>query len=121
MTETIEQAIRTASTKWQTAFNAGDGEACAACYEEDALMVAKPFGSFRGRTEIAAFWKKIIADGFADVAYVDPAIEVVDDQSGLLSAGWTMNKAQGVITKELWVVQRNGDALLREDYFEAQG
>ncbi len=121
MQNTIEDAVKSASNKWQAAFNAGDGEACAACYEEDALMVAKPFGSFRGRTEIAAFWNRIIADGFTDVAYVDPTIEKVDEQSAVLISGWTMNRAKGVITKELWVLQTDGEARLREDHFEAQG
>jgi hypothetical protein len=30
-----------------------------------------------------------------------------------------MNKAAGTITKELWVLQNDGRALLREDFFEA--
>ncbi len=32
-----------------------------------------------------------------------------------------MNKASGVIHKELWVLQPDGTAKLREDYFEATG
>ncbi|ESA32587.1 hypothetical protein N836_25055 [Leptolyngbya sp. Heron Island J] len=32
-----------------------------------------------------------------------------------------MNKAHGVIHKELWVLQVDGTAKLREDIFEAQG
>lgn len=121
MHNSIEEAVKLASSKWQAAFNAGDGEACASCYEEGALMVAKPFGSFRGRAEIASFWNQIIADGFADVAYVDTSIEKLDDRSAVLVSGWTMNKAKGAITKELWVLQDTGEALLREDHFEAQG
>jgi uncharacterized protein (TIGR02246 family) len=121
MSQTVEQAVQTASGKWKDAFNAGDAAGCASCYEPDATMVAQPFGTFSGRSEIEAFWTKLIADGFADVDYVDPKIEIVDETSAVLSAGWTMNKARGVITKEVWVVQDNGEALLREDHFEAQG
>ena len=121
MTNRIEEAVKAASSKWQNAFNSGDAAGCAACYEEQALMVAKPFGTYNGRAEIQAFWENLIGQGFADVNYVDPKLEVVDEQSALLSSGWTMNNAKGVITKELWVLQDDGTALLREDHFEAQG
>ena len=53
--------------------------------------------------------------------YIDPVIEVIDENSAILSSKWSMNKAAGVITKELWVLQEDGSALLREDNFEAQG
>jgi len=82
-------------------------------------MVATPFGTFVGRAEIEAFWSDLIDGGFADVQYVDPKIAVIDDRSALLKSKWTMNKAHGVITRELWVVQADGTALLREDHFEA--
>ena len=32
-----------------------------------------------------------------------------------------MNKASGVIHKELWVIQEDGSAKLREDHFEVTG
>ncbi len=62
-----------------------------------------------------------LADGFTDVAYIDPEIKIVDDTSAILSAKWQMNKAFGVITNELWVLQDDGNALLREDDFEVLG
>jgi len=113
--------VQAASRKWMAAFNAGDAAGCAANYEDDAVMVAKPFGKFTGRREIEAFWDKIIGDGFADVEYLEPEITVVDETSAVLSSKWRMNKAHGVITKELWVVQDDGIALLREDAFEVLG
>lgn len=114
-------AVQAASRQWMAAFNAGDAAGCAANYEEDAVMVVRPFGTFAGRREIQAFWEKIIADGFADVEYVEPDIKVVDETSAVLSSKWRMNKAHGIITKELWVVQDDGIALLREDEFEVLG
>ncbi|GJL79916.1 MAG: hypothetical protein NPINA01_29050 [Nitrospinaceae bacterium] len=48
-------------------------------------------------------------------------IEVIDGTSAILTSGWKMNKASGVIHKELWVIQQNGTAKLREDDFEASG
>lgn len=82
-------------------------------------MVATPFGAFIGRAEIEAFWRRLIDDGFAEVEYVDPIIDAIDDQSAVLTSRWKMNKAHGIITRELWVLQADGTALLREDHFEA--
>ncbi len=118
---TVIAAVEAASTKWKNAFNAGDAARCASAYEENAVMNAKPFGTFTGRTEIEAFWAKLITDGFADVEYVEPKLEVRDKTSAILKSGWRMNNAHGVITNELWVLQEDGTALLREDDFEAQG
>ena len=118
---TILQAVQTASAAWQAAFNTGDAAGCAAQYEADAVMHARPFGTFTGQADIQAFWQKLIDDGFADVQYVEPQIDVIDEQSAVLSSQWTMNKASGVIHRELWVLQADGAARLREDDFEATG
>lgn len=119
MAETMKEATIAASQRWKAFFNGGDAAGCASCYEENAKMVATPFGTYVGRADIEAFWQKLIGDGFADVDYVDPEIEVIDDNTAMLKSTWTMNKAHGVITKELWVRQPDGAVLLREDHFEA--
>ena len=116
----ILNAVNTASAKWKSAFNSGDAAGCAAQYEEHAVMNAKPFGTFTGTAKIQAFWQKLIDDGFSDVDYIEPQLEVIDATSVLLTSGWKMNKAAGIITKELWVLQPDGTAKLREDNFEAQ-
>ena len=118
---TVLDAVNTASTKWKYAFNSGDAVGCAAQYEEAAVMNAKPFGTFTGTAEIQAFWQKLIDDGFSDVDYIEPKIEVNGATSAVLTSGWKMNNAAGVITKELWVLQPDGTAKLREDDFEVQG
>ncbi|MEW5251382.1 nuclear transport factor 2 family protein [Microbulbifer sp. 2201CG32-9] len=116
----VLHALKVASEKWKAAFNSGNAEGCASQYEADAVMTAKPFGEFRGTEEIRVFWQKLIDDGFCDVEYINPEIEIIDDNSAILSSGWKMNKAKGVITKELWVLQKDGTAKLRIDEFEAQ-
>lgn len=121
MTTTIETAAFERLASWQAAFNSGDADGCAKCYEVDALMVATPFGEFRGRDEIRAFWADLIAKGFSDVAYTNTLATVQDDESVVISSNWTMNNAHGRITKELWVLQDDGSALLREDRFEVLG
>ncbi len=117
----VLDSVSTASRKWKDAFNSGDAAGCAAQYEENAVMNAKPFGTYTGTTEIKEFWQKLMDDGFSDVDYIDPIVEVVDERSAILKSGWKMNKAAGVIHKELWVIQSDGTAKLREDDFEALG
>ncbi|MCH6255647.1 hypothetical protein MLD52_03755 [Puniceicoccaceae bacterium K14] len=119
--ERVVSAVKAASNKWRVAFNSGDASECAAQYEGSAVMKAEPFGVFEGAENILAFWQKLIDDGFSDVEYVDPKIDVIDEQSAILSSAWKMNNAHGVIHRELWVVQSDGVAKLREDHFEAVG
>ncbi|WP_299483692.1 SgcJ/EcaC family oxidoreductase [uncultured Roseibium sp.] len=116
----LSTAVAEASRAWRDAFNAGDAAAAAALYEEDAVMVAKPFGTFKGRQAIEAFWEDIIAKGFDDVVYYNTVARVADRslKSVSISAEWKMNNAQGIITNELWVLQPDGKARLREDHFE---
>ena len=119
MSSELEAAVREASQQWQRAFNAGDAQAGASCYEANAVMEAKPFGTYHGRAEILEFWQMLIREGFSDVEYINPKIVAAGDHAAILSSDWKMNKAHGIITKELWVLQSDGTALLREDYFSA--
>ncbi|WP_298938377.1 nuclear transport factor 2 family protein [uncultured Ruegeria sp.] len=115
----LSTAVATASRQWRDAFNAGDAAGAAAMYEEDAIMVAKPFGTFKGRSEIEAFWAQLVEGGFDDVIYFNTTTVVSQDLStAQVSADWKMNSAHGTITKELWALQSDGTALLREDHFE---
>ncbi|UTW46637.1 nuclear transport factor 2 family protein [bacterium SCSIO 12696] len=119
--DSLLNAVSAASERWKSAFNSGDAAGCAAQYEADAIMHARPFGTFTGTEQIQAFWENLISQGFSDVEYVEPKMDVVDANSVLLTSGWKMNNASGVIHKELWVLQAAGTAKLREDDFEAQG
>ena len=115
----LSTAVATASKKWRDAFNAGDAEGAAAMYEEDAIMIAKPFGTFEGREAIQAFWAQLVEGGYDDVIYYNTTTLVSRDLSNArVSADWKMNNAQGIITNELWALQPDGTALLREDHFE---
>ncbi len=116
--QALFSAVVSASHLWASAFNASDAEGCAAQYEHEAVMHAKPFGTFQGRDNIQQFWTNLINDGFADVVYLEPKIQVLDERSVILTSGWKMNNAAGVIHKELWVLQADGTAKLREDDFE---
>lgn len=117
----VLESVKTASEQWKSAFNSGDAAGCANQYEKNAVMHARPFGTFSGTLEIQAFWQKLINEGFSEVEYLEPRIEVVDEKSAVLTSRWQMNQASGVIHKELWIVQEDGTAKLREDDFEAIG
>jgi len=52
------------------------------------------------------------------VEYINQNIEVIDDESAVLTSSWRMNKASGVINKELWIINQDGTVQLREDEFE---
>ena len=73
----VLEAVHKASEQWKTAFNSGDAAGCAGQYEKNAVMQAKPFGTFTGIAAIQAFWQKLIDDGFSDVAYLEPQIKVI--------------------------------------------
>lgn len=116
----ILAAVGRASRRWKDAFNSGDAAGCAACYEPGAVMTAQAFGTYRGTAEIQGFWQNLIDDGFRQVEYIDPRVVRINHSSAVLTAKWSMNKAQGVIHRELWILQPDGEARLREDDFEAQ-
>lgn len=115
----VQKAVEEASLRWVAAFNSGNAADCAAQYEESAVMQARPFGIFYGTDEIRTFWQNLINDGFAEVEYINPELNVIDETSAVLTSNWKMNKAGGVIHKELWILQSDGTAKLREDDFEA--
>ena len=56
--EKLLTTVHEASASWKAAFNYNNADGCAAQYEEDAVMIAKPFGTFKGREEIQGFWQK---------------------------------------------------------------
>lgn len=110
---------------WQAAFNQQDAAGCAGQYTEKSIMDARPFGTFKGREEIQAFWQNIMDQGYKDVAYSDvqwQAVNQDDSEEGyILTSSWTMNKAFGVVHKEHWIVEADGKARLISDDFEIQG
>lgn len=119
--DTLINAVQKASAAWGKAFNRGDAAGCASAYEEHAVMIAEPFGTFTGRKNIQSFWEKLIAQGYTEVRYDKPTLEVINAKTAIITSKWEMNKAYGVITKELWVLQAEGEAKLKIDAFEVLG
>jgi ketosteroid isomerase-like protein len=106
---------------WQKAFNNQDAAGCAAQYTEGCIMEAMPLGIFTGREEILACWQNIIDQGFTNVEYSNLKWEAAGDGGYILTSSWEMNKAYGVVHREHWVVEKDGQARLKSDAFEIQG
>ncbi|GJL51259.1 MAG: hypothetical protein NPIRA01_24860 [Nitrospirales bacterium] len=119
--DTLVNAVQNASAAWGKAFNSGDAVGCASAYEENAIMIVEPFGTFTGRKNIQSFWGKLISQGYTGVGYDNPTLEVINAKAAVITSKWEMNKAHGVITKELWVLQEDGVAKLKVDAFEVLG
>ena len=81
-------------------------------------MTIKPFGMFAGRKSIQGFWENSISQGYSNVSYIEQDIEIINTNSAIISSKWKMNKAHGIITKELWILQDDGQAKLRIENFE---
>lgn len=121
MSQQLIEAVKLASDLWKKGFNTQDAALCAAQYTANAPMLARPFGKFVGTEAIQAFWQNLIDQGYRDVEYIDPKFDVIDEKSVLLTTAWKMNKAHGVVHKELWVLQDDGCAKLVDDEFEVLG
>ena len=79
-------AVAQASKAWKDAFNSGDAAAAAALYEENAIMVVIPFGTFEGRDAILAFWTNLVNKGFDDVVYSNTVTTLLGDRSARVAA-----------------------------------
>ena len=117
----VLEACKEGIATWQKAFNNQDAKGCAEQYNDNAVMQARPFGSFEGRHTIESFQQGIIDQGFKEVEYTDVEWRKFDDTSFILTSKWTMNKAFGVVHRELWRIEADGKARLIEDEFEVLG
>ncbi len=115
---TLRNEVFTASHQWIANFNIGNVDACVAAYLPNAIMEAKPLGTFTGAQEIEAFWRPFITSGATSLEYQDVSLEIINETTVHLSAKWRMNVGHGVITLEKWVKQSNGLWLLGHDAFE---
>jgi pimeloyl-ACP methyl ester carboxylesterase len=115
----VENQVLKASQEWIKNFNKGDTIAVAQAYTENAIMVAKPFGTFKGREAIKNFWSPFIASGATNLKYTNTQVKIVTENKAILSSDWHMNVGKGVITNETWI-KTGGVWKLSEDYFEVK-
>ena len=115
----VEEEVLQASKNWITSFNSGNTTKVTNGYTENAIMVAKPFGTFNGREAIGEFWTKFIQSGATNLIYTDTKVKVINNKKAVLSSNWSMNVGKGIITNETWV-KVNGIWELEKDNFEVK-
>ncbi|MDG1778714.1 MAG: alpha/beta fold hydrolase [Flavobacteriaceae bacterium] len=118
-TNTAKQEVMQASKSWISNFNSGNTSAISNAYTEDVIMVAKPFGTFKGRKAISEFWTPFVKSGATDLRYSNTKIDMVSDTKAIISSDWSMNVGKGIITNETWE-KIDGTLLLTEDHFEVK-
>jgi ketosteroid isomerase-like protein len=102
---------------WIKSFNKGDVEACINSYTDDAVMVVKNIGEFKGKKAIADFWYETTKTA-NHIEYSNTNIKVINEKTVHLSSDWKMNIAEGVITLEEWSKQDDNSWKLVQDEFE---
>lgn len=117
-TKEIEKEVLETSKNWISNFNEGNTTKISNAYLEDAVMVAKPFGTFKGKKAIGEFWTPFIKSGATDLKYTDTKVKVINKNKAIISSNWSMNIGKGIITNETWV-KVNGTWKLKNDLFEA--
>ncbi|MEM9644720.1 MAG: nuclear transport factor 2 family protein [Planctomycetota bacterium] len=114
----ISKEVIDTAAGWAASFNRGDASGCADFYTENAKMQAEPMAQVQGREAIREFWKTLIDGGYADVQYLDPKVKVLSESKAELRSPWSMNLASGLIHRELWERQEDGNWRLADDHFE---
>lgn len=115
----VVREVRAASDVWIANFNAGNVDAIANAYLENAIMWAEPFAVFEGRDAIRAFWDDLINNvGATNLVYQRRRVRVLSDTVAIVTSDWSMNIGGGIIYQEKWVKQPSGEWLLQSDHFD---
>lgn len=115
--ETIINDFRTSSLNWIENFNNGNFDKCIDAYMDDAVMVVKNVGEFKGKEAIAGFWSELTKSA-NHIEYSNTNIKVIDETTVHLDSDWKMNIGEGIITLEEWKKQEDGSWKLTQDEFE---
>lgn len=114
----IESEVLARSKKWVEDFNNRNIKGCVDAYTIDAVVNARPMGTFKGINQIEGFWRPFIETGAGELEYSNVVLAVENDNTVLLKADWKTNVGHGVIIQERWVKQPDGNWLLEYDDFE---
>lgn len=103
--------------KWVENFNNGNVQGCIDAYVDDAIMIVKNIGEFKGKEAIAGFWQETTKSANF-IEYLNTNIVVIDEETVHLNSDWKMNIGEGIITLEEWKKQEDGSWKLTQDEFE---
>lgn len=114
----IETEVLEQSRKWIQDFNNKNINGCVEAYTIDAVVNARPMGTYKGLSEIEGFWRPFIETGAGDLEHSNVVMAVEDDTTVLLKADWKMNLGEGEIIQQRWVKKSDGKWLLEYEDFE---
>lgn len=115
-------ALAAAAARWEAAFTAGDGQAVAAMYAHDAILLPPDAEQVEGRERIDAFWEDFIVEGMA-IDLTSVRAEMVGDTAyeiGRFSV--TLPDARQPVTGKyiwLWEGTATGDLRITADIWNA--
>jgi len=115
--ETIVNDFKTHSKNWISNFNNANFQDCIDAYTEDAIVIVKNVGEFKGKAEITSFWTELTKTA-NHIEYSNTNIKVIDENTIHLSSDWKMNIGEGIITLEEWKRQEDKSWKLTQDEFE---
>ncbi len=121
MASSLKKSVYRGAQHWVDCIETMDSHGCSLCYEENATMIAEPFGTFRGREAIKEFWDDLMSDGYNDLRFIHQKLTVVGDDEVHCQGIWTMSKAYGAFIKVVWIIQDDGTALISHDHFRILG
>lgn len=114
----IETEVLEQSRKWIQDFNNKNVNGCVEAYTIDAVVNARPMGTYKGLSENEGFWRPFLETGAGDLEHSNVVMAVEDDTKVLLKADWKMNLGEGKIIQQRWVKKSDGKWLLEYEDFE---
>lgn len=104
----IRTAVELASHAFIQALNQGNAAQCYKFYESTAVIRSRPLGMFIGIEAIQDFWNQFLLDNQGELKYLHPMVEVMDDQTAVLSCYWKSDNMRGEVFQEIWGQQPDG-------------
>ncbi len=105
----LRSAVELASNQFIESLNKGDAAKCYKYYEATAIIRSRPLGMFVGIEAIRDFWQQFLADNKGNMRYLHPMIEVMDDETAVLSCYWKSDNLRGEVFQEIWGLQPDGN------------
>ncbi len=116
-TKAIIEDFKQYTNAWVENFNKGNVQYCIDAYTDNAVMIIKEVGEFKGKVAISAFWNDLTKNA-NHIEYSNTNIKLINEKTVHLDSDWKMNIGEGIITLEEWVKQDDGSWKLTQDEFQ---
>ncbi len=116
-TKAIIEDFKQYTNAWVENFNKGNVQYCIDAYTDNAVMIIKEVGEFKGKVAISTFWNDLTKNA-NHIEYSNTNIKLINEKTVHLDSDWKMNIGEGIITLEEWVKQDDGSWKLTQDEFQ---